>query len=69
MRCTGQKPNSGLLAGYLPEAIDEYGFVNVKKTTQVDVPATTPAKKAQNVYVIGDVSVALTVAKVSGSRL
>lgn len=55
MRCTGQKPNSQLLGDYLPEALDEWGYVKVKPTTQVALPADSP-RKADNIFVIGDVS-------------
>ena len=56
LRCTGQKPNSQLLGAHLPEALNEWGFLKVKPTTQVAVPASSPkAAAAANVYVIGDV--------------
>lgn len=53
MRCTGQKPNSQLLEGFLPEAVNEQGFVEVRKTMQVASPEG--AMPRDNVFVCGDV--------------
>lgn len=53
MRCTGQQPNSQLLEGFLPEAVNAQGFVEVKKTMLVALPEGT--KPRENVFVCGDV--------------
>lgn len=55
MRCTGQKPNSHLLGGFIPDALNEWGFVKVKTTTQVDLPSSSPVD-ASRIFAIGDVS-------------
>jgi len=55
LRCTGQKPNSALLQGLLPEAVNERGFVNVKPTTQVDAGPDAP-EWASKVFAVGDVA-------------
>ncbi|KAK4057017.1 hypothetical protein OIO90_001917 [Microbotryomycetes sp. JL221] len=55
LRCTGQKPNSKLLGEFLPEALDEYGFVNIKDTLQVEAAGAT-ASSTSRVYCIGDVA-------------
>ncbi|GAA5938540.1 hypothetical protein JCM3775_002154 [Rhodotorula graminis] len=63
LRCTGQKPNSQLLGQWLPEALDEHGFVKIRPTLQVDVAGVPDADKRseklrRNVYSIGDVAAA-----------
>lgn len=60
LRCTGQKPNSHLFRDFLPEALDEWGYINVRPTLQVDVSNVADAgrlsdKVKRNVYAIGDV--------------
>lgn len=57
MRCTGQSPNSALLGEFIPEALDQWGFVKVQTTTQVDAGDST--RKTDNIYVVGDVRSAL----------
>ncbi|ORY67954.1 hypothetical protein BCR35DRAFT_308328 [Leucosporidium creatinivorum] len=54
MRCTGQSPNSALLGEFIPEALNEWGFVKVQSTTQVDAGEST--RKTDNIYVVGDVA-------------
>ncbi|BGP18291.1 hypothetical protein JCM10213v2_006351 [Rhodosporidiobolus nylandii] len=61
LRCTGQKPNSQLFREFLPEALDEYGFVNIRPTLQVDVSKVPDheelnLKIRRNIYAIGDVA-------------
>ncbi|GAA5922678.1 hypothetical protein JCM1841_001101 [Sporobolomyces salmonicolor] len=62
LRCTGQKPNSQLMREFLPEALDDYGYINVRPTLQIDlsqVPSERLNEKIQrNVYAIGDVAAA-----------
>ncbi|KAK4696862.1 apoptosis-inducing factor 2, partial [Phenoliferia sp. Uapishka_3] len=54
LRCTGQIPNSDLLKEFLPEAINDHGFVNVRPTLQVaTLPDNIPRK---DIYSIGDVA-------------
>jgi len=53
MRCTGQSPNSALLGEFIPEALDQWGFVKVQSTTQVDAGSSN--QKTDNIYVVGDV--------------
>lgn len=53
MRCTGQTPNSALLGEFIPESLDQWGFVKVQSTTQVDAGDST--RKTDNIYVVGDV--------------
>ncbi|GAA5846077.1 hypothetical protein JCM11251_003703, partial [Rhodosporidiobolus azoricus] len=61
LRCTGQNPNSQLFRGFLPEALDDHGFVNIRPTLQVDVSAVPDheelsEKIRRNIYAIGDVA-------------
>ncbi|KAM0790582.1 hypothetical protein ACM66B_004449 [Microbotryomycetes sp. NB124-2] len=55
LRCTGQKPNSQLMREFVPEALDEYGFVNIKDTLQVDAPSSR-IESMSRIYCIGDVA-------------
>ncbi|KAM0752732.1 FAD/NAD(P)-binding domain-containing protein [Meredithblackwellia eburnea MCA 4105] len=54
LRCTGQKPNSALLAEFLPQSVNEHGFVNVLSTMQVALPPSDAAR--EDIYAIGDVA-------------
>lgn len=36
--CTGQKPNTSMVASVLPNAIDESGFIRVARSMQIAVP-------------------------------
>ncbi|GAA5976385.1 hypothetical protein JCM11641_005997 [Rhodosporidiobolus odoratus] len=61
LRCTGQKPNSQLFRDFLPETLDEYGYINIRPTLQVDVSKVTDheelnEKIRRNIYAIGDVA-------------
>ncbi|GAA5874416.1 hypothetical protein JCM8547_005393 [Rhodosporidiobolus lusitaniae] len=61
MRCTGQKPNSQLFRDFLPETLDEQGYINIKPTLQVDVERVPDfeelsEKIRRNIYAIGDVA-------------
>ncbi|GAA5821939.1 hypothetical protein JCM10212_005155, partial [Sporobolomyces blumeae] len=61
MRCTGQKPNSQLMRDYLPETLDDSGFVKVRSTLQVDatnVPSKRFSDKLDRIFPIGDVAAA-----------
>ncbi|BGP42000.1 hypothetical protein JCM10449v2_005997 [Rhodotorula kratochvilovae] len=63
MRCTGQKPNSQVFREWMPEALDEWGFIKIRPTLQVDVEGVPGADKLneklrRNVYSIGDVAAA-----------
>jgi thioredoxin reductase len=60
MRCTGQKPNSELFRGFLPETLDEHGYITIRPTLQVDVEQVPDyeelsEKIRRNIYAIGDV--------------
>ncbi|KAK4052485.1 hypothetical protein OIV83_002287 [Microbotryomycetes sp. JL201] len=55
LRCTGQKPNSKLMSEFVPQALDEWGYVNVKDTLQIDAPGAR-AESLSRVYCIGDVA-------------
>ncbi|GJN92936.1 hypothetical protein Rhopal_005979-T1 [Rhodotorula paludigena] len=60
LRCTGQKPNSQVMRDFLPEALDEWGFIKINPTLQVDT-STRPSvsdKLRRNMYSIGDVAAA-----------
>ncbi|CAK7243652.1 MAG: hypothetical protein STHCBS139747_005178 [Sporothrix thermara] len=48
--CTGQTPQSGLLAALSPSSINEAGFIKVRDTLQVQDPAL------DNIFAIGDVA-------------
>lgn len=50
VNCTGQKPASGLLGGFAPEAVSESGHILVKPTLQVD------AEGLSHIYACGDVA-------------
>ncbi|GAA5893934.1 hypothetical protein JCM6882_003132 [Rhodosporidiobolus microsporus] len=61
LRCTGQKPNSQLFRGFLPESLDDHGFINIRPTLQVDVSEVPDheelsEKIRRNIYAIGDVA-------------
>lgn len=59
MRCTGQKPNSQLMRDFLPETINDHGFVKVRPTLQIDASDVSPkrfSEKLNRIYPIGDVS-------------
>ncbi|GAA6019820.1 hypothetical protein JCM11491_000283 [Sporobolomyces phaffii] len=61
MRCTGQKPNSQLMQGYLPETIDSHGYVKIRPTLQLDASEVSPKKfneKLDRIYSIGDCAAA-----------
>ncbi|GAA5822649.1 hypothetical protein JCM3770_002854 [Rhodotorula araucariae] len=63
LRCTGQKPNSQVFREWMPEALDEWGFVKIRPTLQVDVESVPGADKLseklrRNIYSIGDVAAA-----------
>ncbi|GAA6014387.1 hypothetical protein JCM10207_005444 [Rhodosporidiobolus poonsookiae] len=61
LRCTGQKPNSQLFRNFLPETLDDHGFVNIRPTLQVDLKDVPDfeelsEKIRRNIYAIGDVA-------------
>ncbi|BGP26297.1 hypothetical protein JCM10295v2_005243 [Rhodotorula toruloides] len=61
LRCTGQKPNSQLFRDFLPGTLDEWGYINIRPTLQVDVSKVPDAdrlseKVKRNIYAIGDVA-------------
>ncbi|GAA6033811.1 hypothetical protein JCM8097_000353 [Rhodosporidiobolus ruineniae] len=61
LRCTGQKPNSDLFRGFLPEALDERGYITIRPTLQVDISKVPDheelsEKIQRNIYAIGDVA-------------
>lgn len=64
LRCTGQKPNSQLFRDFLPDTLDEWGYIKIRPTLQVDVSKVENADKLsekvkRNVYAIGDVRLPL----------
>ncbi|GAA5881251.1 hypothetical protein JCM16303_004864 [Sporobolomyces ruberrimus] len=59
LRCTGQKPNSQLMREYLPETINDHGFVKIRPTLQIDAHSVSPkrfSEKLDRIYSIGDVA-------------
>ncbi|GAA6037498.1 hypothetical protein JCM8097_008218 [Rhodosporidiobolus ruineniae] len=61
LRCTGQKPNSEPFRRFLPKAVNEWGFIKVTPTLQVDVSGVPGYEKLskklrRNMFSVGDVA-------------
>lgn len=61
--CTGQKPNTKLQRQLVPDALADDGYINVKRSMQVDLPASEDGTTAlqrerqrlsRNVFAVGD---------------
>ncbi|KAM0787304.1 hypothetical protein ACM66B_007080 [Microbotryomycetes sp. NB124-2] len=50
INATGQTPNSGLLKTFAPSAVNEFGYISVKSTFQVD------ADQCDRVFALGDIA-------------